>query len=349
MTELMELAELWKPVFVLHEYEKYLPLSFPTYIRGCSLIDVKTSEKLVEYPNLTPEKLIDPSINSRLTQFTPTKDIALNLEDFKGESFFGTPIDQSVPIYVFINNIDFENVKYVDIVYCVMFGYNEAPKSIFTFNSENHVFDLEWVTVRVKLSDKSFNSAFFSAHGGGGWYNETQVSFKDGHPVAFLAIGSHSMWPSGGTHIRMLGFGNDVCTSKPEAEWRIPKTNIVLLTDYKQKPFPTPGYEYMAFVGSLSQDVSSPIVSYDDRKLDSISYKPYKALELSGKFLESKVDFDIKNRLITIFTLLLLLILTIQFFALRDNLTWKSTGEQFVIFILTALLGFIGGYSRLFL
>lgn len=348
MTSLIELANLWKPFFVLHEDEKYFPLSFQTYVKGCSLIDLKTSKKLVEYPNLTIKDLTDPSIDPRLAEFKPIKDISLNLEDTNGESYFGTP-NATIPLYLFTNNIVFNGNEFIDLMYCVMFGYNEAPKSIFTGDSENHIYDLEWVTVRINLSNNSFDSAYFSAHGGGGWYDKSTVTFKDGHPVSFVSIGSHAMWPTGGKHIRMLGFGNDMCSSKPETEWLTFNTTVVLLTSYKQNPFPPPGYEYMAFVGFLSQDVPSNSITYDDKKLNSLAYKPYKALEISGAFLQSKVNFDIKKVITIMIILLFIIIFTIQFFVMRNDFSKKNVMIQFLIFILTVLLGLLTGYLRLFL
>lgn len=351
MSDLLELVNKFKPVFVLHEEEKFLPLSFPTYVKGCSLIESTSGNKIVEYPNLKAEDLINPLIDERLGVFTPTKEIALNLEDMTGESYFGSPLETTVPSYVFTNNINFDGEQYIDIIYNIMYGFNEAPTSIFSSEEENHIYDLEFVTIRIKASDNTFNSAYFSAHGGGGWYKESDVEFNsDGHLVAFVAKGSHSNWPTGGIHIRLFGFGNDVCSSASVEERIIFNPSVVLLSSYIEVPFLTPGYEYMAYPGSMSQDVKSNMVTYDiSGKLDSLSYKPYKALDLSGPFLSSKVDFDIKKVLISVISVLFFMVLVIQFFVMKKSFTFKSFSIQFLIFILTIGIGFVSSYSRFFL
>ena len=119
-----EIIEKFKPVFVLHEDEKYLPLSFETYVKGCELVNKNTGEKLVEYPNLTPEKLTDPTIEPTLNVFKPNENISLVLVDMKGESKYGTPLYSVVDIYVYVNNVEFNGVKYIDIIYNIFYSSN---------------------------------------------------------------------------------------------------------------------------------------------------------------------------------------------------------------------------------
>jgi len=65
-----ELETKIKPNLSLHKNENCLPLSFSTYAKGLSLIEVKKSKKLFEYPNLTHKKLTKPAIDPRLAIFT---------------------------------------------------------------------------------------------------------------------------------------------------------------------------------------------------------------------------------------------------------------------------------------
>jgi hypothetical protein len=348
------LANKFLPIFVLHKKEKYLPLSFPTYVQGCKLVDLKKSTIIKDYPGLNVKDLKNRELDVRLDSFKPTKDIRLELVDMEGESMFGTPLDsdQKVDIYVMYNNIVFNGEDFIDLVYIIIYGFNEAPKSIFTPAKENHVWDLEFVTVRVKKSNETFVQMFFSAHGAGGWYKKEKngVRFEEERPVVFIAKGSHSNWPTGGKHLRMLGFGNDYCADdeEPIENQRIFKPSVVVLTNYLQTNFPTKNYEYMSFVGSVSQNVSAPMPVYEPRQFDSLSYKGYKALELSGKFLQNSVSFDIKQILIIASIVLTLAILIIDYFVLKDNFTWKHGGVQFLIFILAVSMGFLTGYNRLF-
>lgn len=327
--------EKFKPIFVLHEDEEYLPLSFPTYVKACNLVDVKNNKKLVEYPSLTAEKLVDSTIDPRLTLFQRTKDISLQLVDESVRK--GTPLDKDVDIYVFVNEIEFDNIPYIDVVYNILYGYN-GFKNMYT--TDVHNFDSEFATVRIKKDDLSFNCMFFSAHGDGQWYKKEDVYFKDERPVAFIANGSHSIWPTQGKQIRFLGFGDDYTTLKPEKDWRIFDPKLVSLTSFLQNPFPSVNYSYMAFVGSVDMENAAMMPSYDNRVVDSINYTPRRAAETSGIIIQSKVDFNIKN-----FLYVVILILTIL-----DICLFKYRVHVYVIFIqllLAFIIGFIFAYIRL--
>ena len=330
-----EIIEKFKPVFVLHEDEKYLPLSFETYVKGCELVNKNTGEKLVEYPNLTVHNLTDPAIEPTLNVFKPNRDISLILVDTKGESKFGTPLYSTVNIYVFVNNAELNGVKYIDIIYNVFYGYNGI---LF----DNHIFDSEFVTVRVMEDELIFNNMFFSQHGGGFWTKN--IEWMDGKPVVFIAKGSHSNWPTKGKHVRYLGFGNDYCTSITDSEkWPVFNPNLVLLSSEFQQPFPTLNQEFMSFVGSLSQDFGSNITCYDMRKIDSLSYKNDLGSETSEVAMQTKVKFDIKLVLITIVYLISLTIVAMFLCFKKGDLDIEICGA-----ILSFIVGFVFAYSRLF-
>jgi hypothetical protein len=329
---IIDIVEKFKPIFVLHEDEKYLPLSFETYVKGCELVNKITGEKLVEYPNLTVQQLTDPSIEPSLNTFKPNKNISLVLIDMKGESKFGTPLNTKVDIYVFINNVELNGIRYVDIIYNVLYGYNGIM-------FDNHIFDSEFVTVRILEDELMFNNMFFSQHGGGSWTSD--VDFLDGRPIVFVAKGSHSNWSTKGKHIRYLGFGNDYCTEIKEQEsWSLFDPNVVILTSEFQQPFPALNFEYMSFVGSLSQDFSSNITCYDARKIDSLSYKRDLGSETSEISMQSKVKFNIEQMLTII------LILLSSFFLLCLNV--KELDIEELKFFLSFVIGFVSAYYRLF-
>jgi hypothetical protein len=334
--EYIDIAEKFKPIFIIHEDEKYLPLSFTTYVKGCDLIDVKNNIKIVEYPSLTIEKLVDPNIDPRLTSFQPTKDISLNLVDESVK--YGTSLDKDVDIYVFINEIIFDGITYIDIVYNILYGYN-GFKNIYA--KDFHNFDSEFVTVRIKKDSDSLTNMFFSAHGDGQWHNEKDIIFKDNRPICFIAIGSHSNWPTQGKQVRLLGFGNDFTTSKKETEWRIFDPKLVFLTSFLQNPFPLSNYSYMSFIGTVDMNNRASMPCYDNRVVNSLNYPPCRGSETSCLFIQSKVKFDVKGILCAIICVFLLIISTLSEY--KCNVYIES-----VQLLLSFGIGFLFAYARLF-
>ena len=207
---------------------------------------------------------------------------------------------------------------------------------------DNHVFDSEFVTVRVMEDDLIFDSMFFSQHGGGVWTKDVQ--YMNGKPVVFIAKGSHSNWPTKGKHVRYLGFGNDHCTSITDPEkWPVFNPNLVLLSSEFQYPFPTMNYEFMSFVGSLSQDFGSNITCYDMRKICSLSYKNDLGSENSEVLMQTKVKFDIKLVLMSI-VYIISLVIVILFLCFKNGHVDVDICRSILIFI----VGFVFAYMRLF-
>ncbi|MCS1349974.1 Vps62-related protein [Mechercharimyces sp. CAU 1602] len=116
---------------------------------------------------------------------------------------------ESAKIYAFWSNVS-ENVN--DISYYVWYPYNRGKtldqlsgiKRIPLLGKlvpdyGHHVGD--WEKVIVRLEDGKMTRMQYNYHSWNKIYKKDQIQFYEGHPVVYVAKGSHGSWPSAGKHV----------------------------------------------------------------------------------------------------------------------------------------------------
>jgi len=144
-----------------------------------------------------------------------------------------------VPLYVVV----LESEEYWDITYNIFYEYNGATADICCIPLQTtapsagfHEADQEHVTMRIKKETQELVACFMSSHREleGEWRYRGKMEEELGpggavHPKVYVALNSHSNYPSPGTKLRLLGFGNDYCDVTPSSLiWR-PKVMLHLV------------------------------------------------------------------------------------------------------------------------
>lgn len=225
-----DLIDKFSPFFYLHSDEKYFPITMDFYIKNCQLYHKKNTKRLVkDFGELTMENLIEPAeINGRPRDPLTSKNFKLNPKREIVKPNKNLEKLKKVKIYSKVNEFD----DYYQILYIVIFANNPGYK-VFGKIRGKHDFDLEHITVKVRKSDLELRKIFYSAHGSreGVWVKPNDFKMLDGHPVVFVAKGSHAFYRKSGTHKRILALANDVCDKgtlwKPDFEIISDETNWV--------------------------------------------------------------------------------------------------------------------------
>jgi hypothetical protein len=361
--------ETFAPVYVFHPDERYMPLRFPTYVAGCSLMrklpPVATSaaclqtntcgahsETLVAYPNLTVRDLVNPDILSPHRQ-TPVDDIYLEIGDTK--MVYGTPLNAPPDIravhYVYASTVVVDAATiYLDLLFNLLYAYN-------CMAGDDHAFDSEYVIVRVAVREGGMTlvSMWTSRHGGGCWNTATQLAFDTGlfsdtksAPVVYVALGSHANYTTPGIQRRLWGFGNDICAPQLCNVFRPDFVRLPKLTD---ADFPgDSSVDFMAYPGQTSPQSGSVLTVWKPKSLNTIETPPPKASDDTSQFVKHTVphigDYTFYAALGGVFCVCALEILV---FTKNTKSMGNATWQQLLIVILSFITGAVATYAHMLL
>ena len=360
--------EMFSPVYVFHPKERYFPLLFPTYVKGCSLVKRGTPPKdLVAFPHLTVEDLTNGELDPCLEiSAGPTKEVYLKIGDPRvayGSSPFEPPTvnNPRAVHYVYPTVVHVERTLYLDLLFNLLYGYN-------CMAGDDHQFDSEYVIVRVRVGDvgldeeaetvppMSLVGMWTSRHGGGGWYvlNDLQV-WGGTHPVSFVALGSHANYISPGIQRRLWGFGNDICSKDVVSGSRRTALNVfapeaVVLTKPGDAAFPgadTAEYRYMAYVGQTG-GAGGLLMAWNPRYLNTIQTPPQKASDDTSQFVRKEVP-GIGSLTFWGVVCLLLLVIVLQVMVFTRNVVSirDATWQQTLIVTFSFVAGVFATYASL--
>ncbi len=173
--EFNTLVEKLKPVFVFHSEEKYFPLSIEQLNIDWSKADMSNSSSRVSY-EAKPNKL-----------------------------------NKTAPIYVSVLQNTTDNT--LRITYAMLYSFNDCGpyfkghlETNFGFSMDpefsicpmgKHYGDIERITLYLKKTKEKYEISNFEYAGHGDTLNllPNQIEYIDGHPVIYVARGSHASYP----------------------------------------------------------------------------------------------------------------------------------------------------------
>jgi hypothetical protein len=352
--------ETFAPVYIFHPQEKYLPLRFETFVRGCSLMRRGASASVPSvvvrsFPNLTLESLTDSSVDADLdVSRGPTNQLFLQIED--SNMMYGTPLTSSAPAvhYVYASTVEVDGGTggtFIDLLFNLLYGFN-------CMSGDDHEFDSEYVIVRVHVSvadndaasSLQFISMWTSRHGGGMWVSKQDLQFvNDTHPVSYVALGSHANYVSPGVQHRLWNFGNDFCSDVKHPTPASPfffAPQSIRVSKPTDPGFPAPT-SYMAFTG-LTSRVGSRLLTWSPRYLNSIQTPPPKASDDTTVFIKKQVP-GIGNFVLLGVVILLCLALCSEVVVLVRNTKSlrNATWQHSLLFAFTFSAGVFSTYAHL--
>lgn len=359
------------PAYVFHPDERYFPLTFPKYVRGCSLQKkdnvTKTTTTLKDQATLTLADLTDVKVDPLLdVKLGPNTQIYLKIED--PDMVYGMPINtpDSTPkavhyVYTTIVQVDSDHT-YIDMLFNLLYGFN-------CMAGDDHTFDSEYVIVRVKVTptivdaasqspgkaaiNMTFVAMWTSRHGGGGWYTADKIKMVDKtHPVSYVALGSHANYIGPGVQRRLWGFGNDVCASSPDPCG----APTLFQPKYTLVPKPTdasfPGdatVDYMAYTGKTCEK-DGFLMAWKPRFLNTIQTPPQKASDDTAQFVKQQIP-GVGNYTFygVLLTLTLVMGLQMYIFSRNTKSIGHATWQQLLVIVLCFTAGVISTYSHMLL
>ena len=357
--------ESFAPVYVFHPDERYMPLRFPTYVAGCSLMRklpaVATSaacrltntcgahsETLVAFPHLTVRDLVNPDILSPHRQ-TPVEDIYLKIVDT--QMVYGTPLNAPPDIravhYVYVSTVVVDAATvYLDLLFNLLYAYN-------CMAGDDHEFDSEYVIVRVAVQTGSMKlvSMWTSRHGGGCWNTANQLTYDTGaqtktSPLVYVALGSHANYIIPGIQRRLWGFGNDICAPR---RCNVFRPDFVRVPKLNDADFPGDStVDFMAYPGQTSPQSGSVLMAWKPRSLNTIETPPPKASDDTSQFVKHTVphigDYTFYAVLAGV---LCVCAMEILIFTKNTKSMGNATWQQLFVVILSFITGAVATYAHM--
>jgi len=345
------------PVYIFHPHEKYLPLRFETYVKGCSLMrrrpaaDACPCDVVVRaYPNVTLDDLTNATLDAALdVHHGPTDQIFLKIED--SAMMYGTPLASPQPAvqYVYVTSVtldDGASGTYIDMLFNLLYGFN-------CMAGDDHEFDSEYVVVRVAVGAGALDlvSMWTSRHGGGTWVPKNHLQFVDDtHPVSYVALGSHANYVSPGVQRRLWGFGNDMCAdvetvTRQSRGFFAPEAIRVAKPSDVDFPAPT----YMAYPG-LTSNAGSRLLTWSPRYLNTIQPPPPKASDDTTVFIKKQMPGIGNTVFLGVVALLGLALFTEIVVLFRNTKSLPhATWQHSLLFLFTFGAGVFATYAHLLL
>lgn len=236
-----DLLRQFAPFCYFHRQEKSFPIAYDTFVAHSDLQVIAGKKKAT----------LSAEYKERLNDFSPAQVLEQWLVDHEdqravfaqGELSFlpqtqaegmagsfdsvsktlqALPIQTQVSL-VSLGNEDNEMESFYRLTYVFLYRDNLPP---YAFGAGKHLSDIEHVSVYVKRHDDgswadNIAQMYYSAHGDfeGSWVSANRIKLKDGHPVVFIARGSHADYPRLSTGLqffsstryvwRIFGFAND--------------------------------------------------------------------------------------------------------------------------------------------
>ena len=237
-----QLLHKFSPVLYLHPNELTSPISLDDYIYNCELCVGGKKKKIQKTPFNKPE-IIRKDKNVLIEKNKIKLPLKTNYDIIPDKylNYCGkydipnrTNIDL-VPIYGLVQQYQ----NYIDLIYIFNYYYNNPYKFLGIYVGGEHQADLEHIRIRI-INDQHYDinnyrvqTIYYSAHSTGQgrweklqnieWYND----INNGHPIIYVAKGSHANYPNPGTWYRIFGFANDKTSKKDAIIWK-PDTIINL-------------------------------------------------------------------------------------------------------------------------
>jgi hypothetical protein len=356
--------ETFAPVYVFHPDERYLPLRFPTYVEGCSLMRKvpavpptaaclsnntcgEHSETLVAFPNLTVRDLVNPDILSPHRD-APVDNIYLKIVDT--QMVYGTPLNAPPDIravhyvYVFTVVVDAATV-YLDLLFNLLYAYN-------CMAGDDHEFDSEYVIVRVAVREGGMTlvSMWTSRHGGGCWNTANQLTFDTNpatksSPVVYVALGSHANYIIPGIQRRLWGFGNDICATQ---RCNVFRPDFVRVPKRNDADFPgDSSVDFMAYPAQTSPQSGSVLTAWKPKCLNTIETPPPKASDDTAHFIKHTVPHIGDYTFYAVLGgVLCVCALEILIFTKNTKSMGNATWQQLFVVALSFLTGAVATYAH---
>mmetsp|Transcript_23194 Transcript_23194/g.74628 ORF Transcript_23194/g.74628 Transcript_23194/m.74628 type:complete len:391 (-) Transcript_23194:17-1189(-) len=236
------------PHFLLHSGDPWGPSSVEYYLAHCALYCGSTE--------VIPRGLLDgPALAAATCQVVRpdgSRQVVRADEAGTGWSlhpdprcFGGFRHDMATaPIYVRVRD---SGGDLLELTYVTFYPFNGwYPVLCGLLQAGAHAADIEHITLRVRRNTRELHSVFFASHRyrDGEWKVAKDCEFdpRTGRLRAYVARGGHGHYWRRGRHLRLYGFGNDVCDGKDAWD---PQANVVLLDPHRL----TPGHEWLQYKG----------------------------------------------------------------------------------------------------
>lgn len=151
-----------------------------------------------------------------------------------------------------------ETKTHIYLQYIFLYGFNAPyPFGPFTGNFTDiqnaHEGDIEHINIEVDAITHVPSRIFYSAHADpeGFWIdaNHPDMEYEEGHPVVFVAHGSHATYPKAGTYVRIYGVAND--ETNKGLRWT---PQIIRLYPIGDSRYNTSTMSWVAFAGRMGDN-----------------------------------------------------------------------------------------------
>ena len=233
MTDSTTLLQDFCPVLRMDSDEPFAPCSFEAYVAGCSL-----------------HRLADDTQVAAVEQFT----LAAHADDDEVYLRLDSPVAvpeglgdvlPTVPVYGKSTMFSERGVRKYALLYVWLWPYQEAASADPVLT---HPASIKHMRLIVDRGTRRLERAFYPGTGladaDGGWVQAAQLKFEDKarrRPLAFVAKGTHSLWPQPGFAWRVRGSISDTMDGAGQA-WRHSRV----------EPLPA---DVLAFAGRLAKAV----------------------------------------------------------------------------------------------
>lgn len=225
-----ELIEKFSPYIMFHINETSFPITINEYLSVCRPIvsDTNGESKILVDEKKDTEIKIELKIESKIeTIGAPTSEqlySAYKQAKPREPLLFNEPIDQSqaaikgTPQSSFCYAKVISNTTVYKIIYYYVFSHTEPYKCCyfgFPLNQWAHRGDIKFILVEVDKASGELTRVYFGAHStqAGCWRQKDQITYNNGHPVAWAAKGDHSFYPAKGFYPRIYFVANDDCSN----------------------------------------------------------------------------------------------------------------------------------------
>jgi len=216
-TNVKQLLARFAPYCCFHQKETSYPIAYETLLAN-STLQIKNNKKTINITNdykdllqnMTPEQILSQWLIANPSQREEFKDGELFLlphvdgEGMQGSLSADKQTLAALPVHgqvaeVTLNNTDGEPETYYRLTYIFIYRDNYPPHA---FGLGDHLGDIEHVTLYVKRNDdgspaETIHKMYYAAHNEfeGSWVASDDIEYKNGHPITYVARGSHADFP----------------------------------------------------------------------------------------------------------------------------------------------------------
>ena len=283
MSAIQELINKFSPIVYIHSNERYFPASIDWLLNYSTLVDFNKKTKIVK----PTQRDLYESAKSYNFARVADGDVVLS---FPPETFKGQQPLSDVPCYALYKEM---NDK-IYITYIFIFPFNGNYEIAGLVGLGSHPGDMEHMTVECSKSGV-IERIFYAAHGykDGRWVPAQDVEFENGHPVCFMAVSGHGLYPKAGQAFRFGGFANDYMDRG--FRWA-PKVDLLL--DKDDPNFNIDKMGWSVFNGRFGGDADKPntegITSLPDKPwysaVDNVNEENYKPPKIIDEKYTKKIN-----------------------------------------------------------